>query len=186
MKDNDQIFLESIYSDILEAYWDSRKEPANEPSQLGYFDADKLLGKRVWVHTNRSNRNAGRNGMLGVYIPAIKGNRETRSDQRYGYTNEIRLADIVFDVNINCLKNIKETEKRTLCAGIIGTVIKTDGNLSGFEEFTLDPFGEVTGYYRKNDSEKRMITGADEVYMNATEDGKYIVVARGIKTENNT
>jgi hypothetical protein len=31
-----------------------------------------------------------------------------------------------------------------------------------------------------------MIIGADEVYMNATEDGKYIVVARGIKTENNT
>lgn len=179
MKDNDHIILENLYNNITEAYWDSRKEPRNQSSEYGYFDADKLIGKRVWVHTNRTNREEGINGMFGVYIPSNK----TRSNRRYGYTNEIRLNNVVFDVDINCIMNIGETQKRDLCAGILGDIIKTEGDLSGFEPFKLDPLNKIYHYFKVNDPERKKIIGADEVYMNATEDGKYIVVAKGIITE---
>jgi len=183
MKNKDQILLENLYNNILEKYYDSRKEPRDQPSEFGYFDADQLLGKRVWVHTNRTNRDQGRNGMLGVYVPKGMGLDETYSDKRYGYTNEIRLKDIIFDVDEPCLRGIKETGKRTLCAGIAGTIIKTEGNNSGFEEFTLEPKSGIFGYFRKNDPNKEIIVSADEVYMNGTEDGRYITLARGIKTQ---
>jgi hypothetical protein len=186
MRDRDQIILENLYGDLFEAYYDSRKEPRRKPSKFGYFDADQLLGKRVWVHTNRTNRDEKRNGMIGVYIPAVKGGKETRSNQRYGYTNEVRLNDTVFDVNMICVKTIQDSEKRSLCAGIIGNIIRTEGSLSGFEEFTFNPFDkDANGYYRKSDPLKETIMSAEEVYINATEDGKYIVMGRGIKTQPN-
>ena len=146
MIDKDHILLESLYDKIFkEEYWKSRKEPKDEPSEFGYFDADKLLGKRVWVHTNRANRNNGRNGMFGVYVPTIENGLETCSDKRYGYTNEIRLSDIVFDVDEACTRGIEAKGKRTICAGIAGTIIKTEGDISGFEDFTYDPYSGVYG-----------------------------------------
>lgn len=184
MRNKDQILLESIYEKIFnEKYWESRKEPRDELSKFGYFDADKLLGERVWVHTNRTNRKEGRNGMYGVYIPVMKDGKETYSDVRYGYTNEIRLSNVFFDVDEPCIKGIQNKNKRTLCAGIAGTITKTEGNLSGFEEFTFDPFSGIYGYYIKNDPEKKIITKANEVYMNSMEDGTYITMGKGILTE---
>lgn len=180
MKNKDQILLENLYNEI---YYDTRKPPKNEPSRFGYFDADKLLGKRVWVHTNLTNRRNGSNGMFGVYIPTTKDGKETLSDERYGYTNEIRLTNISFDVDIPCVQGIIDRNKRTICSGIIGTIIKTEGDTSGFEEFTFNPFTKVFGYYRKNDPKMEILTGADEVYLNSLEDGKYIILGKGLKID---
>lgn len=161
---------------FLEKWYDSRGKPFEQESDLGYFDADDLLGKRVWVHTNRTNRNKGRNGMLGVYKP--KGN--TRSESRYGYTNVIRLGDVIFDANEACIEKIKKTGKRTLCSGIQGTIIKTEGSTSGYEEFTFDPFElSVNHYFLISDPKKRKIISASRVYLAATENGDYIQMVKG-------
>ena len=138
----------------------------DEVSDLGYFDADELLGTRVWVHTNRTNRKYKRNGMIGVYKPHNK----TRSDQRFGYTNVVRLSDCIFDANETCIEKIKETGKRTLCSGIQGTIIETEGSTSGFQEFTFDP-KDVPYYYLAGDKDKKKIFSASVVYLAATEAG---------------
>lgn len=155
---------------FLEKWYPSRGEPMDKPSELGYFESDDHLGKRVWVHTNRANRNNNRNGMIGVYVPS--GN--TKSGKRYGYTNEVRLSDVVFDVNKPCIKKIKESGDRKLCAGIVGTIISTDGNDSGYVEFVFSPFDDVDHNYLLGDKKKREIIGASEVHLLATEDGTYI------------
>lgn len=44
-----------------EVYYDSRKEVE------GYVDANDLVDQRLWFHTNRTHRNNGWNGMIGIY-----------------------------------------------------------------------------------------------------------------------
>jgi len=184
MRNTDQILLENLYLDIFESYYDSLKPPREQNSKLGYFDAEKLTGTRVWVHTNRTNRDEGRNGMFGVYIPkSSTGGKETRTDSRYGYTNEIRLKNISIDINVPCLKGMEQNNKRDLCLGIVGDVINAEGNNSGYEEFTFTAFSGIYGFVRKSDPEKKIITSMEEVYFNATEDGRYITLGKGIKTD---
>ena len=55
---------------LIEAYYDSLK-PVED-----YMDADDLIGKRLWAHTNRTHRNQGRNGMIGLYGTTPKGTRK--------------------------------------------------------------------------------------------------------------
>jgi hypothetical protein len=45
---------------LEEQYYESRKDLE------GYIDADELIGKRLWFHTNRTHRNQGKNGMVGI------------------------------------------------------------------------------------------------------------------------
>ena len=44
-----------------EMFYSSRKDVE------GYVDADSLVGQRLWFHTNRTHRNNGWNGMIGIY-----------------------------------------------------------------------------------------------------------------------
>ena len=170
------------FKEYLEERWyESRKEPRNEVSKYGYFDAEKLLSKSVWVHTNRTNRDESRNGMFGVYIPSGK----SRSEHRYGYTNEIRINNVTFDVNKTCAK-IKDAKKRTLCAGVLGNVINSEGDNSGYIPFSFDPLGEVIYFFVPSDSQKRKLASADEAYFLATEDGKYTTLLKNPKFINET
>ena len=48
--------------------------PSRNPVE-GYVDADELIGQIVWVHTNRTNRDDGNNGMIGIYDANSKGKK---------------------------------------------------------------------------------------------------------------
>jgi hypothetical protein len=164
---------------FLEKWYDSRGEPMEQKSDLGYFDSDDLLGTKVWVHTNRTNARQKRNGMIGVYKPS--GNTRS-SDERYGYTNDVRLSNVIFDANESCIQKIKETGKRTLCSGILGTLINTNKGNSGYVEFEFNPFElGVNHYFLVSDPEKKKIVSASEVYLAATESGDYIKLVKGPK-----
>lgn len=159
---------------FLEKWYASRGEPIDKPSDLGYFESDDYIGKRIWVHTNRTNRNNNRNGMIGVYYPKESARVQKRTEKRYGYTNDVRLVDCVFDVNKPCIKRIKETGDRKLCAGILGTVVSTEGGDGGYVPFVFNPMEDVDYNYLAGDSSKREVIGAGEVHLYATESGDYI------------
>lgn len=166
---------------FLEKWYDTRGEPRDEQSDLGYFDADDLIGKRVWIHTNRSNAQQNRNGMIGVYYPEESRKIQKRSDnQRYGYTNDIRIVNCVFDVNKNCVERIRKGEKRLLCSGVLGTIVNTEGSDSSFQEFEFNPMlpERYNIFFLKNDPERKELKGADEVHMYATESGQFIKLLR--------
>jgi hypothetical protein len=162
------------FNTLVEKYFESRK-PID-----GYVDASELLGQRLWVHTNRTHRNQGYNGMLGIYGINSKGHKV---DPPLYYTNEIRLKNpIVFQASEEISKRIQETGKRTLAAGVSGVISETEGNLSGFSKF--DYLFEVGYFFDLSDPEKKKIIGADEVYFSSTEDGKYIKLVKNPKFEN--
>jgi hypothetical protein len=165
---------------FMEKWYDTRGEPMDEVSKMGYFEADDLLGKRVWIHTNRTNAKNGRNGMIGVYVPAEHKKTKRFSNERYGYTNDIRLSDVFFDTDKKCLELITSGQvvKRTLCAGILGTIINTEGDDSGYVEFQFDPVKNVKWNYLVGDSEKKEIISASEVHLIATEDGHWIKLVK--------
>jgi len=158
---------------LEEQYYESRKDLE------GYIDTDELIGKRLWFHTNRTHRNQGKNGMVGIYTVDGKGNRGKLTNN---YTNEVRIGSPVhFQTSDSGAKRISDTGHRTLIAGVSGTVKKTDsGNTSGMEEATFNPFDEnAAWFYLKNDSEKKEIISADEVYFYATEDGQWVFLVKG-------
>ena len=169
MRSKDQVLLENLYEKIYkEEYWDSRK-----PVE-GYVDANELIGQRLWVHTNRTHRNQGYNGMIGIYRVNSKGHRIGSPLQ---YTNEIRLkGSIVFEASETSSETIIKSGKRTLVAGVSGIVEKTEGDTNGMEEVNFQP--EVKWFYRVSDPEKTKITTADEIYFSADESGKYIIFAK--------
>lgn len=155
-----------------EDYYESRK-PVD-----GYVDGDDLVGQHLWVHTNRTHRNNGWNGMIGIYASSKKG-RKTGTP--LFYTNEIRLqSPIYFQTSEKGAKGIKQTGKRTLIAGVSGIVVPTEGTLSGFEEISYSPF-ESGYFYRLGDEEKREIVGASEIYFKSTEDGHWFILAKDIE-----
>lgn len=157
--------MENLYNEI---YHDSRKNVD------GYIDANELVGKRLWVHNNRTHRNNGENGMIGIYGVNSKGNR---MGSPINYTNEIRLkGPIVFEASISGSERIVETGKRSLVAGASGTVDRTDGDTNGMEEVSFDP--SIKHFFKMSDPEKKKITTADEVYFNAEENGKYTMLAK--------
>jgi hypothetical protein len=174
--------MKNLIKKILrEEYYESLK-PVDK-----YIDADDLLGQRVWIHTNRSHRRQGRNGMIGIYNSNTTGRRV---GSPLNYTNEISLSNVIFDVDYKCVKRIQSNtietgkQKRTLCAGTSGTVIETNNNTSGFELITFDPFDVGhEWFYRLNDNDKEKIVSADEVYFIATESGDYNMYAKGLGYE---
>ena len=155
-----------------EVYYDSRK-PVD-----GYIDANDLVGQRLWFHTNRTHRNNGWNGMIGIYDT-------TRSGRKIGlagkYTNEVRLSSpIFFQTSEAGAGNIKAKGDRTLIAGVSGVVIPTDSNTSGMQKITYNPF-DVGYFHLVDDKDKKEIISADEVYFVASEEGNWEIWAKNPK-----
>ena len=165
-----KIIKEEIESVIDEVYYDSLGDVEN------YKDADELIGQRLWAHTNRTNRNQKKNGMIGLYGTNKRGNR---AGSPLYYTNCIRLgAPIVFQSSEKQAKKIQQTGHRVLIAGVSGTVLKTrEGEYSGFVEIIFNPFGE-NKYFHPVDDPNQKLTTAKEVYFEATEDGKWKLMAK--------
>lgn len=160
---------------VEEQYYDSRKDLE------GYIDAEELKGENLWFHTNRTHRNQGKNGMVGIYTVGSNGNRGQLT--RY-YTNEVRIGSpIKFQTSDSGAKRISDTGHRTLIAGVSGKVIDTrSGDTSGMEEAGFNPMDEKAPWFHlKNDSEKKEIVSADEVYFFATEDGQWVFLVKGAK-----
>jgi len=173
----EQRYLESkgiIKETIEEEYFDSRK-PVED-----YVDAEELVGKLYWFHTNRTHRNHGKNGMVGIYSVGKNGER---GEALKMYTNEVRIkSPIYFQTSESGSKRIRNTKEkdggagtRTLVAGVSGVVAPTDsGNTSGMELANFNPFdANAPWFYLNNDSEKKEIVSADEVYFYATEEGQW-------------
>ena len=155
-----------------EVYYDSRK-PVD-----GYIDANDLVGQRLWFHTNRTHRNNGWNGMIGIYDT-------TRSGRKIGlagkYTNEVRLTSpIFFQTSEAGAENIKAKGDRTLIAGVSGVVIPTNSNTSGMQKITYNPF-DVGYFHLVDDKDKKEIVSADEVYFVASEEGNWEIWAMNPK-----
>jgi hypothetical protein len=147
-----------------EVYYDSRKEVE------GYVDANDLVGQRLWFHTNRTHRNNGWNGMIGIYNTTRSGRKEGLAGK---YTNEVRLSEpVFFQTSETGAKSIKETDKRILIAGVSGVVIPTDNNTSGMVKVTYNPF-DVAYFHIIDDKDKKEVISAKEVYFNATEEGQW-------------
>ena len=165
-----KIIREAI--NLHEIYYDSLKPVEN------YRDADDLMVQRLWAHTNRTHRNQKRNGMVGLYGTTSKG---TRTGSPLFYTNALRLGGpIVFQVSAGkSLSDIEKTGKRTLVAGVSGTVIETneDRGLAGFEEVVFNPFAEEKYFHVAGKPDEPIATG-DEVYFKATEDGEWIFLVK--------
>jgi hypothetical protein len=160
---------------LQEVYYDSLKPVEN------YRDADDLIGQRLWAHTNRTHRNQKKNGMVGLYGTTSRG---TRTGSPLFYTNALRLgAPIVFQVSSGkSLSDIEKTGKRTLVAGVSGTVIETneDRDLAGFQEVVFNPFAEEKYFHTSENPDEPIMTG-DEVYFKATEDGEWIFLVKNPK-----
>ncbi len=151
-----------------EAYYPSRKEVP------GYVDANDLVGQRLWFHTNRTHRNNGWNGMIGIYSTTPSGRKEGLAGR---YTNEVRISEPVFFQTSDAgADTIKGTGVRTLIAGVSGVVVPTDPDVSGMVQIKYDPFG--AGYFHVlGDESKRRITTASEVYFSASEEGSWEIWA---------
>ena len=147
-----------------EVYYDSRKEVE------GYVDANDLVGQRLWFHTNRTHRNNGWNGMIGIYNTTPSGRKEGYAGR---YTNEVRVSEpVFFQTSEAGAKSIKENDKRILIAGVSGVVIPTNNDTSGMVKVTYNPF-DVAYFHIIDDEDKKEVKSAKEVYFNATEEGQW-------------
>jgi hypothetical protein len=157
---------------IAETYYESRK-PVD-----GYVDANDLVGERLWFHTNRTHRNHNKNGLIGIYNTTRNG---TKAGESGRYTNEVRLkSPIYFQTSESGAERIQSTGKRDLIAGVSGIVVPTNNNTSGMVNITFNPFG--LGYFHIiDDTLKREIISADEVYFYASEDGEWEIWAKNPK-----
>ena len=173
----EQRHLESkglVKENIEEEFYKSRK-----PLE-GYVDAEELIGKHLWFHTNRTHRNQGKNGMVGIYTVTSNG---TFKDLTRMYTNEVRIqGPIYFQTSYKTAEKIQKSRddaggagRRTLHAGVSGIVVPTDsGNTGGMEVAQYNPFDKIAPwFYLTSDSEKKEIISADEVYFYATESGEW-------------
>jgi hypothetical protein len=155
-----------------EVYFDSRK-PVD-----GYVDANDLIGQRLWFHTNRTHRNNGENGMIGIYDTSMSGRKAGYAGR---YTNEVRIGEpIFFQTSQASAANIKEKGDRLLIAGVSGVVLPTDNNTNGMIKITYNPF-DVAYFHEVGDEEKKEIISAEEVYFNASEDGQWDIFAKNPK-----
>lgn len=155
-----------------EVYYNSRKEVE------GYVDANDLVGQRLWFHTNRTHRNNGWNGMIGIYDVTRSGRKEGLAGK---YTNEVRLSEpVFFQTSEAGAKSIKETDKRILITGVSGVVIPTNNETSGMVKVTYNPF-DVAYFHIIDDEEKKEVISASEVYFNATEEGQWDIWVRDPK-----
>jgi len=173
------LIREELSNFLDEMKYDSRKDVE------GYVDADELKGKRVWTHTNRTHRNQGKNGMIGIYGTTSSG---ARTGNPLYYTNCIRLGPpVVFQTSESGVERIQKTGKRTLVAGTSGKVLETNEgeNLSGFLPFTFSPFGDKKFFHLESDPNKKLVSG-DEVYFQASEDGKYTSLVKNPVFQNDS
>jgi hypothetical protein len=155
-----------------EVYYNSRKEVE------GYVDANDLVGQRLWFHTNRTHRNNGWNGMIGIYDTTPSGRKEGYAGR---YTNEVRISEpIFFQTSESGADSIKETGKRILIAGVSGVVVTTNNDTNGMVEITYNP-KDVAYFHIIDDEDKKEIVSAEEVYFNATEEGNWNIWARNPK-----
>jgi hypothetical protein len=143
---------------LMEQYYDDLSKVDK------YVDADDIIGKRVWVHTNRTHLRQHRNGLIGLYPPNANG---LKHGSPIGYTNEIRIAgNIVFEQPEGAAERIKQTQHRQVIGGVSGTVVDTDsGNTSGMDPITYNPFSY--GYFhliQHTETPPRKIIGAEAVY----------------------
>ena len=166
---------------IREAYYESLKPPRVVPTapEAAYVEGDELIGQRVWVHTNRTNRNEGRNGMVGIYKSSPRG---TRVGSPIAYTNVIRLEPpIRFQSSETGAKQIVKTGKRTLVAGVSGVATNTNevdpATLSEFEEVSFHP--AVGHFFRVTDSGQEEVLSGEEIYFHASEAGDWKLMVRG-------
>lgn len=158
---------------LFEKYFETRK-PVD-----GYVEMEELLGKKVWVHTNRTHRNQGYNGMIGIYGVNSKG---FRTGSPLHYTNEIQLkGPIVFEASESGSDRIHETGKRTLVAGVSGVVENISPDANSWEQVDYSP--EVKHFFKVSDPERKKVTSASKVYFNADETGKYKMLAQNPITE---
>jgi hypothetical protein len=162
---------------LKEEYYDSR-----QPVE-GYVDAEDIMGQRLWFHTNRTHRNNGWNGMVGIYDTTGSGRKTGYAGK---YTNEVRVkSPIHFQTSETGAERIKQSEregkiKRVLIAGVSGIVIPTDsGNIAGMIPIMYDPTEKGKGYFHEvGDSEFKEIISASEVYFHASEDGRWSIYAK--------
>jgi hypothetical protein len=160
-----------IKENLDEEYYESRK-PVKD-----YIDAEDLINKRLWFHTNRTHRNNGWNGMIGIYGSDSEGKKE---GSPLGYTNEVRIKSPIYfqtsESGSNYIKNSVEKGaiQRVLIAGFSGVVVPTrSGDINGMVMIKFDPLDEAPWFYVVGDNEKKQIVSADEVYFNATEAGNW-------------
>jgi hypothetical protein len=154
----------SFHKFFEEVYYDSRKEVE------GYVDANDLVGQHLWFHTNRTHRNNGWNGMIGIYDSSPSGRKVGYAGR---YTNEVRLKEpIFFQTSEAGSKTIKETDKRILIAGVSGIVVPTDNKTNDMIKITYNPF-DVAYFHEIDDEDKKEIVSGSEVYFNASEDGNW-------------
>ena len=155
-----------------EVYYDSRK------GVEGYVDTNYLVGQRLWFHTNRTHRNNGLNGMVGVYDTTSSGRKAGLAGR---YTNEVRLTGpIFFQTSESGARAIKDRGDRILIAGVSGVVVPTDNDTTDMIKITYNPF-DVAYFHEVGDEDKKEIISADEVYFNASEDGQWEIWAKNPK-----
>jgi len=165
---------------VYEVYYDSRK-----PHPL-YADAQDHLGERVWVHTERTQRNNGYNGMIGVYKA---GNSNNRVGSPYFKTNAIALQNCVFQVSGGkSIEKIQQTGKRTLVAGVVGDVAPIEEEMynpaAGVAKQPYIPvsFNPMVGhFYALDDQEQKPLAGCALLYFTASENGQWTMTAMGIQ-----
>lgn len=168
---SEQRYLESkgvIKENLDEEYYDNLEKPMEGQ----YVDTNELVGQRLFFHTNRSNRNAKRNGMIGIYGVKDTGKMGKREEL---YTNEVRLvAPILFQSSDSATASIAKTGHRTLNAGVTGVVASLEGMGSGIPA-TYNPFDKdgASWFYLIDDKEKKELESAEEVYFLATEGGEW-------------
>ncbi len=155
-----------------------------------YVDAEDLIGQNLWFHTNRTHRNQGKNGMIGIYTTKSGGKKGNLTKT---YTNEVRLkGNIVFQTSESGANRIKKSKEengnagtRQLIAGVSGTVVASDsGNTSGMSQVQYNPFDEAPWFYLIGDNDKKEIISASEVYFVATEDGKWFFYVKNPEFNN--
>ena len=167
---------------IQEVYYDSRKQ-----HDL-YADSQDHVGERVWVHTERTQRNNGYNGMIGVYKA---GGSDNKVGTPYFKTNAIALQDCVFKVSGgNAIEKIQTTGKRTLVAGCTGTVVQIEEESYNpavgvgkqpYEKITFSP--KVGYFYALGDPDQRPLIGCTLLYFTASEDGQWTMTGIGLTYE---
>ena len=160
--------MSMLFDTLVEKFYNSRK------NVKGYVESSELIGKRLWVHTNRTNRNNGYNGMVGIYVVNSKG---YRTGSPLYYTNSIRLVSpIVFEASQTGAKRIATSGKRTLVAGVSGVVTQEKGSTTGFKVIGYTP--EIGHFYCQDDPERKAIISASEVVFFADEGGTYTIKAK--------
>jgi uncharacterized cupin superfamily protein len=155
-----------------EVYFDSRK-PVD-----GYVDANDLVGQRLWFHTNRTHRNNGENGMIGIYDTTPSGRKAGYAGR---YTNQVRIGQpVFFQTSQASASSIKQTGDRLLIAGVSGVVLPTNDDTDGMVKVTYNPF-DVAYFHVIDDESKKEVISGDEVYFSASEDGQWEIWVKNPK-----